>query len=436
MNLKNKGFIIPIILAFAVYILLVLIIPGLFFARGKSLYDQKEYKTAASYLKKALIIKPNNLDYRYYYVSTLSNLKPVYSIQKEMYAFAEEDKDDGASILAREKINEWKININQNIGNNYIEQAPSDSKIIRWSKSSFPLKVYIDDSNQNNLPDYYKSSVLRALNQWEKSVDFISFVNANKKSDAQIIISFEKMPDNICSDSVCKYVVGYTNPKISGSRLKNMNIILYDKNPKDEYFSDKEIYNTILHELGHALGIMGHSYSTDDLMYQQAQEYSKVFSKYRSDFHYLSGNDVNTIQLLYMLEPTITDKHLTSKEKLIYTPIILGSTEEIARKKVKEALSYIKSSPELSVGYINLAGAYADLKEYQKAIDALQNALDLANTNNEKFVIYFNFAYVYMNMEKYETALQYALFAEKIQSSQDILELISIIKHNKSVNNY
>ena len=433
MSLKTRDLFLGIIVIIAAYGITTILTPKILFWRGMTLYEDKNYESSLNYMQKALIFKPDNRDYRYYYVKTLSEMKPVYKVQKTMYRFANDGKDDSANILANDKISEWKKNIHANIGNNYIEQAPSDANIIRWNKNSFPLKVYIDTKKLSDLPEYYTSAVSRALSQWDKSVDFVSFINADKKSDAQILIVFDKMPENICDESgICKFVVGYTSPKISGHKLKNMSITIYDKNPRGEYFSDKEVYNTVLHEMGHALGIMGHSYSTDDLMYLQTQG-NDIFTPYREDFHYLSGNDVNTLKLLYMLEPTITDKPNTSKKGLIYTPIILGSRAEIAMKKVEEAKDYINSSPDIAVGYINLAGAYSDLKEYKKAIEALQSALDVANTDNEKFIIYYNYAYIYMNMKKYNTALEYAELAEHIQPSQDVAELISIIKHNKSV---
>ena len=85
------------------------------------------------------------------------------------------------------------------------------------------------------------------------------------------------------------------------------------------------------------------------------------------------------------------------------------------------------------MGYINLAGAYADLKEYNKAISALENALDTAKNDDEKFIIYYNYAYIYMNLKEYDTALEYANLAKNIQTSQDVLELIGIIEHDKRV---
>ncbi len=423
-----RKLVIIIVTAVTTFVLLN-IIPKFFYFAGKTKFDNKQYLSAAKYIKKALAFKPYNKDYRYYYVLSLSELKPTYSVQKEMYKLANGTAKDGAQILASDKLNEWVRNIHDNIGNNYIEQAPLDSNIIRWNKNSFPLKVYIDTSALKDIPDYYVSGAKRALTQWDKSIDFVSFALANKKSDAQIIISFKKIPDNVCSDNVCKFVAGYTNPKISKLVLKRMEIVLYDKTPMEQYFSDKEIYNTILHEIGHALGIMGHSYSTNDLMYPQNMEKNTIYSQYRSDFHYLSGADIHTLQLLYMLEANIINKKESENSALIYTPILLGNSEQIAKRKVQESLDYIKNSPELAVGYINLAGAYVDLKEYKKAIDALHKALDTATSNNEKFITYYNFAYVYLSLKKYDTALQYAELAKDIQPTQDILELIGIIKN-------
>ena len=429
--MKIKNILLCLIVFFCAYVISSNLIPKFYYSKAQFALKNKDYQTASNYLYKALLLRPNNLDYRYYYVKSLTKLKPTYKIQKIIYKFS--NGEDSAASIAQDKINDWKRNINLNIGNNYIDQVPMDSAIIRWNKNSFPLRVYIDEQNFLSVPEYYKDAILKAFNQWDKSIDFIGFKYISNRSDAQIEILLKELPDNICDkNGLCKYVVGYTEPDVRGNTLNKMTITLYDKTPNGDYFSDKEVYNTVLHEIGHALGIMGHSYSTDDLMYMQAQNSTNIFIQYKEDFHYISGNDINTMKLLYMLKPDITDN--SEPEKLIYPPIILGSKEDIAKKKFKEAISYIKSSPDISVGYINLAGAYTDLKQYKKALTALEKALDKSNTDNERFVIYYNFAYIYRDLKQYKAALDYANLAKNIQSSQDILELISIIEHEMSVN--
>lgn len=434
MNLIKKYKLASTTLVLSILLLLAYhFVPKILFQMGMTNFNQKNFEKSSYYFSKALLFEPNNIDFRYYYIAAISELKPSYSIQKAIYSYAnDENKSDGAKILAQNKLAEWQKIIKANSGNNYIEQAPADSNIIRWNKDSFPLSVYIESTD--NLPDYYISSVKQALGQWQGAIDFISFKTTDKRNDAQIVISFKNLPQNVCDDNVCKYVAGYTNPKIISGKLNSMEITIYDKDPKGEYFTTKEIYNTILHELGHSLGIMGHSYSTSDLMYQQNQEQTSIFAKHRSEFQYLTQSDINTVKLLYMLEPNITDKTIKSTNGLIYTPVLLGSPKEMAGRKVKEALQYIKQSPELSTGYINLAGAYTELGEYRKAIDALDNALDLANSSNEKYIIFYNYAYTYGLINEYKTALQYAQMAKNIQPTQEIIELIGILENNKAIN--
>ena len=432
MSLKTRDIFLGIIVIIAAYGITTIITPKIFFWKGMNLYNNKNYSAAIGYIKKALILRPDNTDYRFYFVKSLSELKPTYEVQKIMYKFATNKKDDGATILANEKIAEWKRNIHENIGNNYIEQTPSDSHIIRWNKNSFPLKVYID--TMNSVPDYYKSAISRALNQWDKSVDFVAFTLAEKQSDAQISILFAPIPENVCDNDskICKFVVGYTTPKTTGRKLQKMTITIYDKNPRGEYFSDKEIYNTVLHELGHALGIMGHSYSTDDLMYMSSREtQDKIFTRFRSSFQYLSAKDLNTLRLLYNMTPTITDTPLQEidREGLIYAPVVLGSAEEIGNQKLKEAENYIKNAPDLPGGYIDLAVAYAQLGKLRKATENLDTALQLAKTDQDKYVIYYNYAVVYLNNNKPDSALKYAQTAQRIKNSEEILDLISNIEH-------
>ena len=208
---------------------------------------------------------------------------------------------------------------------------------------------------------------------------------------------------------------------------------MYDKDANGNYFSDKEIYNTVLHEIGHALGIMGHSYSSDDLMYMSTQP-DTMYTRYRSDFQYISQQDLNTVNLLYKMIPDISNVPMSkfNKDGLIYAPIVLGNERDIGRRKIAEAEHYIESAPEIPGGYIDLAIAYADLEKYPQAIEALRKALELAKSDDDRYLIYFNIAVIYLNTNKLEEAQKYIDLAKTINDNDDIAEFQSNLNHARA----
>ena len=423
-----------VIIGLIAFVLLLVFfnVPFFLYSAGKSNLEKNQYVKAYKQLKRAYVLRPKNKNFRYYYVKSMTYLKPIEEIQKEMFNFAQSKQPDAAQKLADYQVNEWKNNILGNLGEHYIEHAPFDSQILRWDTNTFPLKVKL--TIPITTPDYYREEIEKAFIEWSLQTGFLKFEFV-ESGDADIIVEFSPLPDNICEDGVCKYVVAYTTPKISGNVLKSMTITMYDKDANGNYFSDKELYNTVLHEIGHALGIMGHSYSSDDLMYMSMQT-DINFTRYRNDFQYLSKDDLNTINLLYKMIPDVSNVPMSKfkKEGLIYAPIVLGNEKQINNRKVQEALNYIKSAPELPSGYIDLAIAYAELEKYAKAIEELRNALERAKTDEERYLIYYNIAVIYLNSNKLEEAEQYLELAKTLNNSEDIAELESNLNHAKAAN--
>lgn len=407
-------------------------VPNIAFKIGLNQFRGKNFDTAYKYYGFAKNFQPQNKEFCYNYVLALANRRPNYSVQKEMFELAHNQNEDSATQLAKVNINQWRNKLLKKYGHNYIEQTPYDNRVLRWDKSSFPLRVHINYPENENLPPYYRAEITKAFYQWQKSTGFLTFNFVNNKSDAQIVVKINPLPKNIHSGASDKYVIAYTEPEIRNDVLKKMIITLYDKDAKGSYFSDKELYNTVLHEIGHALGIMGHSYSTDDLMYMSNENTYSIYTRYRSSFQYISQKDLNTINLLYNFYPDITNinKNQIDKEKMIYAPIILGSSEEISDKKLAEAKSYVQKAPNMPGGYIDLAIAYANLGKNKKSLESLEKALTLAATDDDKYIIYYNIAVVNLNTNKLSEAMKYAKLAQNIKNDDNISDLLSNIEHS------
>lgn len=426
-NLDHKNI---LLIAIVIIVIVWKATPAVLLGFGKADLKKQNYVSATKKLEKAYSLDKTNKDIRYYYVQALVNIKPTIKVQKEIFEIANGEIKDSASLLAQDKISDWKNNIFYNIGDNYIEQAPYEKGIIRWDEAKFPLKINITDESNQNIPSYYESEILNAFNQWSQSVNILKFTTVEKTSNADIEVKIVPIPSNICSEEPCKYVVGYTNPIIQGNILKKMVITLYATDPNGNYFSDKELYNTILHEGGHALGIMGHSYSSEDLMYMTTDN-TNYYTPYRSSFQYLSSKDINTMKLLYKIKPTIsnTNPNKLISSNLVYAPIILGTTEEITNRKLEEAKRYVEQAPDIYGGYVDLAVAYAELNKKKEAVKSLEKALELTKSNTEKYIVLYNLAVVYMNSNDLDKSLMYAKQAKNIQNTEEIQELIMNINH-------
>lgn len=431
---KFFAIILTLLTAFFIYFFHKML-PDIYLNAGKKAYEQNNYLEAYSNLQKAFQLSPKNKDARYYYVETLIKMSPTLKIQEEIFKIAQANLADSADLIADQQISKWQDQISLQAGENYIEQAPFNDKILRWDATKFPITVNIQN-NSAQTPQYYQQEIQNAFLQWQSVTnDFIKFKFINN-ANAQILIKIIPTDEGKkCDDAQCKYVAAFTVPEISNNILKKMTITFYDSNNLGQLFKEREIYNTALHEIGHSLGIMGHSYNKDDLMYMESNNQDSL-GELQSNLRFISSRDLNTLNLLYKLTPDITNTRLNefNTNHQIFAPIVMGSNEQINSRKLQEAQNYINSAPNLPNGYIDLSAAYCEMKKYNKAIEALNKALELSSSSDEKYIIYYNFAVLYMNIQDWDNALKYADMAKQEVhegSNAEINELITGINLNR-----
>lgn len=419
------------------FILIVLLIILIFYKspvsallnynKARALFDAARYEQSLSFFERSLFADPKAPLARYFYVMALSKSDPKYSVQKKLLNMANSQIEDEAKKTAVTQSKVLKHKLLKGLENNYIYNAVYGEGILRWDIRSFPLKVYIDDID--TVPEYYIESIREAFDVWVKSTNFVKFTYVDSKSAANIIISFSDINKNDCNEGGCKYVVAYTEPIIKGHNLlSHMNLTFYRTNPRNEGFSKSEIFNTAVHEIGHTLGVMGHSDNPADVMFAQKDD-GTLYEEIKGN---LSISDVQTLVLLYRLEPSVSNVENLKSESFYYLPLILGSNDTILQKKLEELKDYIKNYPEMAAGYINISAVYADLGDFDKALNSLENAEIYAFTQDEKYLVAYNRAITYYNLQDYNKAFEFANIAKSIKDTDGVRELITEIENLKS----
>lgn len=404
---------------------------GYYFNKGKQYYSVNDYKKASEMFEQATNVSPNNESYMYFYVDSLTKLEPEYSVQEKLFKLANSNIPDTAKRLAKSHIAILKKKLLEGFDDNYIYNALSTKEIIHWNIEDFPIKVYIQDDT--DIPKYYVDNIVSALNEWEKRTGFIKFEQVKKESDSNISIIFREIPKSDCGVGGCQFMVATTEHNATGSdKLEKMIITFYKTNPFGDNFTENEINYTALHELGHALGIMGHSDDKTDIMYSNNQKIYDAFSPYRPKLLNISLRDLKTIALLYKIYPTMTNSKIVNKEKYLYAPLILGADDSLLRNKLQEFKRYIKQYPNISTGYINLSSIYAQLGENEQALDELNTAYNLSASDDEEFLIEFNRAMIYFNMQKFSEAEKHANEALSIREDSNLRELLKEINRINS----
>lgn len=392
--------------------------------KGKTLYNSGQYDSSIKFFERSLQANPTNATARYFLTLALSKGTPTYSHQEAMYNMANSQTHDMAQSYAKSQLLGLKERLIEGMDDNYIYSAVQNKDILRWNIESFPIKVYFEKTTSA-----YRDNIKKAFDQWGKASNFLQFKEVFDPAESDIEIKFSNYDGPECRNAVCNYVIATTtNTTDKYHRLNKMIITFYKTNPFGEPFTNSEIYNTALHEIGHALGISGHSDNPHDVMYASNHKVSNIFAPYSDDIFYLSKRDLNTLALLYRLAPSITNSKGWYYENLYYPPLILGNEEEVLKKKLDEYQRYIDQYPNYCAGYINIATVYSSMGNNKKAQNALDKAMQLATNNDEKYLIHYNRAIMYYNNQDFKSALNCAKDALAIKNDERTNSLIKDIE--------
>lgn len=182
----------------------------------------------------------------------------------------------------------------------------------RWDESRFPLAVYVYPPTlaeglasefETEDPGEYVAAAWRALASWQEAVPgVISFRRAASPSDADLRVELVGEPGPAPEQGV--RVLGSTPLgracRVRGSGIVQGRLDVAFRVPVVRiYVADQhglllpdQVERNVLHEMGHALGMKGHSPIPSDLMYEVARD--RRVSR-------LSTSDANSMRALYAL---------------------------------------------------------------------------------------------------------------------------------------
>jgi predicted Zn-dependent protease len=157
-----------------------------------------------------------------------------------------------------------------------------------WIPDDFPLRVFVRESSSDKFNKIYKDYIDYGFKVWQQADSRIKYLFVTSSDRADIIIIFEENLMNKYEENF----LGLTDYELGPDRqieVSTVEISLLKYN--DEKLSDGEIKATIIHEIGHALGL-GHSNNSSDLMYPYIDPESS------SDMNYneLSSGDTEAIR--------------------------------------------------------------------------------------------------------------------------------------------
>ena len=190
-----------------------------------------------------------------------------------------------------------------------------------WDLSKMPLKVFISDGHGVK---GYRSELLATLansfTEWSLATDkHMQFVKVDTPAEADIECSWIDDPKQFPRNTGMEAGVALPLVDQDGTVVHAQIMILtrdrYNGKPETELI----VHGVCLHEIGHALGLLGHSDNPGDTMF-----FSESWQKVQEP--HLSQRDVNTLAKLYSVIASRKSGALIARQQDYHSPVATAVT--------------------------------------------------------------------------------------------------------------
>ena len=293
-------------------------------------------------------------------------------------------KNSYAIVLGYDKSMSEKT-IKAAVIDSYFREIAANGKIVRWSKSSFPLKVFIQDTP--DLPDYYREIVMSAFYSWQRASEgLVRFEIVEDEKDAQVKCYFRNNNNDDNSP------IGIQSFDVKGNTLVSSTINFKKVDSKRHNLDSKQLFSSALQEIGHTLGLNGKSPSIYDVMYP-------IGTKFNTE---ITARDLKSLALLYSVVPDVTDVPPSAEEKaqLFKVPEILA-TLNVPVDSTTDTTQVTGQDIETKLA---LAEELRRRAEYDKAAQEYQAVAMMKSDRRGKSEVYYEVAVMYLDAEEFDKA--------------------------------